>query len=128
MGDGRYALSRIPKFRNHRNCRNYRVSLLLSGQEDIIMRKFLTVILATCLFGPVALANNGKEPGKNPPGPTTSNNPRETQNVETENRKTLTVKGGGLLNTETTPEQARKAAEATNRQILLQQQQHRTNR
>jgi hypothetical protein len=102
------------------------VSLLLSGQEDIIMRKFLTVILATCLFAPAAPANNGKEPGKNRPGPTTSNNPRETQNVETENRKTLTVKGGGLLNTETTPEQARKAAEATNRQIL--QQQHRANR
>jgi hypothetical protein len=103
------------------------VSLLLSGQEDIIMRKFLTVILATCLFSPVALANNGKEAGKNPPGTATSD--QNAPDVETENKKTLTARGGGLLNTETTPEQARKAAEATNRQILQQrQQQHRTDR
>jgi hypothetical protein len=105
------------------------VSLLLSGQEDIIMRKFLTVILATCLFSSVALANNGKEAGKNPPGTATSNNHQNAPDVETENKKTLTARGGGLLNTETTPEQARKAAEATNRQILQQrQQQHRTDR
>jgi hypothetical protein len=85
------------------------------------MRKFLTAILALGLLTPTAFANNGKEPSKSPPRTSS----HETQNVETKDRKTLTAKSG-LLNTETTPEQARKAAEATNRQIL--QQQHRTNR
>ena len=77
------------------------------------MRKFLIAILALGLAA-TALANNGKEPVKNPPGAYH----QETQNVETKDRKTLTARGGGLLNTETTPEQARKVAEATNRQIL----------
>jgi hypothetical protein len=86
------------------------------------MRKFLATaaILAFSLSAPIALANNDKAPGKSPPH--TSSNSQQTQNVETKDRKILTAKGG-LLNTETTPEQARKTAEATNRQVL--QQRHR---
>ena len=37
-----------------------------------------------------------------------------------ENKKVLAAKGGTILNTYVTPEQAKKAAEATNRQILAQ--------
>ena len=75
------------------------------------MRKFLTVaaIILLRLPAQTAFANRDNQP---PP-------PRnDTRNVETPDRKTLTVRGGGLLNTETTPEQAKKIAEATNRQIL----------
>jgi hypothetical protein len=104
--------------RNHRNDCS---PLLLSRQEDIAMRKFLTTAasLALSLSAPAALANNDKKSHKSPPQPSSN----EAQNVETKDRKTLTAKSG-LLNTETTPEQARKTAEATNRQVL--QQRHRT--
>jgi hypothetical protein len=94
-----------------RNLRNDCQPLLLSRQEDIAMRKFLTTAAILTLGLPAAFANN--TPSKPPPHTSS----HETQNVETKNRKTLTAKSG-LLNTETTPEQARKIAEATNRQIL----------
>jgi hypothetical protein len=104
-----------------RNLGNDRHPLLLSRQEDIAMRKFLTTAAILALGLSAAFANNDKEPGKSPPH--ASSNPQQTQNVETKDRKTLTAKSG-LLNTETTPEQARKTAEATNRQVLQPRKNH----
>jgi hypothetical protein len=79
------------------------------------MRKFLITAAILALGLPPVFANNDRAPSK--PPAQASSSPQDTQNVETKDRKTLTAKGG-LLNTETTPEQARKTAEATNRQIL----------
>jgi hypothetical protein len=80
------------------------------------MRNFLIAIAATflftppaCLFTPTAVAKTDQEAKRtSQPAPT----------VEDHGEKTLTVKGGTLLNTNPTPEEAKKMAEATNRQIL----------
>jgi hypothetical protein len=78
------------------------------------MRNFLIAIAATflltppaCLFTPSAIAKTDQEVS------------RTSQPVaEDHGKKPLTVKGGTLLNSNPTPEEARKTAEATNRQIL----------
>ena len=60
-----------------------------------------------CLFTPAAVAKAEREAM------------RSGQSAPAEQRKkTLTTKGGTLLNSDATPEQAKKTAEATNRQIL----------
>ena len=87
------------------------------------MRNFLIVIAATCLFTPPAClftpaafakAERDTNSASQPAPPTTDHG-----------RKALTVKGGTLLNSDATPEEAKKTAEATNRQILEKQRQHR---
>jgi hypothetical protein len=85
------------------------------------MRNFLFVIAATCLlmppaclFTPQAIARTDREANR------TSQPPAEDHG-----KKALTVKGGTLLNSNPTPEEAKKTAEATNRQILEKRRQKR---
>jgi hypothetical protein len=87
------------------------------------MRNFLIVIAATCLlmppaclFTPQAIAQTDREANRtSQPAPP----------AEDHGKKALTVKGGTLLNTNPTPEEAKKTAEATNRQILEKRRQRR---
>jgi len=80
------------------------------------MRNFLMVIAATCLFTPpaclftpAATAQTDREVSRtSQPAPSAADR----------GNKALPVKGGTLLNTNPTPEEAKKMAEATNRQIL----------
>ena len=71
-----------------------------------------TVIAASYVLAPLAVAAN--EEGVNKPRPSASDDSKS-------NKKVLTAHGGGLLNSDATPEQAKKTAEATNRQILEKQ-------
>ena len=75
------------------------------------MKKFLSAatIIAAGLCAQTAFAKNETVTNNTPPSASTQ-----------ENKKVLTAKGGTMLNTYVTPEQAKKAAEATNRQILAQ--------
>ena len=64
-----------------------------------------------CLFTPPATAKTDR--GVN------------SQSVSPDHKKKpLTVKGGTLLNSDATPEEAKKTAEATNRQILEKRRKH----
>ena len=69
------------------------------------MRNLLIATLAVCLFTPPAIARTEQEIN------------RTAQPVPYP-KKTLAAKSGTLLNSDATPEEARKIAEATNRQIL----------
>jgi hypothetical protein len=87
------------------------------------MRNFLTVtvIAGACVLAPAALTKNDKndrDTNNNPPSSTAQD--QTNQNT----KKVLAAKSGGLLNSDATPAQARKMAEATNRQIL-ERQRHR---
>ena len=79
------------------------------------MRNFLIAIAATCLFTPPAclftpqaIAQADQLNRTSQPAPSQADH----------GKKALTVKGGTLLNSNPTPEEAKKMAEATNRQIL----------
>ena len=78
------------------------------------MRNFpiATVIAASYVLAPLAVAANEEDVNK--PRASTTDNSQS-------NKKVLAAKGGGLLNSDATPEQAKKMAEATNRQILEKQ-------
>ncbi len=75
------------------------------------MRNFpiATVIAASAILAPLTVAAN-----ENIKAPSSAHRSQD-------NNKVLTAKGGGLLNSDATPEQAKKTAEATNRQILQKQ-------
>ena len=76
------------------------------------MRKFLsaaTIGVSACLFAQAAVAHN-REANNAPP-------PASTANTDA-NHHVPAAKSGTILNTDVTPEQAKKTAEATNRQIL----------
>ena len=78
------------------------------------MRNHLIVAAAVCLFTPPACLFTPTAVAR---GERSIN--RAAQPVPTEHpKKILATKGGTLLNSDATPEQARKTAEATNRQIL----------
>jgi hypothetical protein len=81
------------------------------------MKNSLTVIAiaAACMLAPGALARNSGDQNRTPDA--SAQKPDNTQG----NEKVLAAKGGGLLNSDATPEQAKKIAEATNRQILEKQ-------
>ena len=83
------------------------------------MRNFLIVIAATCLFTPPACLFTPSAFAKN------DREASRTSQSTDHGRKALTVKGGTLLNSDATPEEAKRTAEATNRQILEKQRQHR---
>jgi hypothetical protein len=72
-----------------------------------------TVIAASAILAPLTVAAN--EDMKTPASADRS------QDNKQDNKKVLTAHGGGLLNSDATPEQAKKTAEATNRQILQKQ-------
>ena len=79
------------------------------------MRNFL--IVAVCLFMPPACLFTPPAVAKAHRTATTQTAPPATDHQ----KKTLTVRGGTLLNSDATPEEAKKIAEATNRQILEKQ-------
>jgi hypothetical protein len=86
------------------------------------MRNFLIVIAATCLFmppaclfTPQAIAQTGQQ---------ASRTPQPAPSADDHGKKAMTVKGGTLLNANPTPEEAKKTAEATNRQILEKRRRH----
>jgi hypothetical protein len=84
------------------------------------MRKFLsaaTITIGACLFAQAAAAHNSHNRQTNNAPPVSTENANANNHVPA-------AKGGTILNTDVTPEQAKKTAEATNRQIL----QHKTGR
>lgn len=83
------------------------------------MRNFLIVIAATCLFTPPACLFTPAAAAKTNQDVNRSSQPAPP--AEDHGKKAMTVKGGTLLNSNPTPEEAKKAAEATNRQILEKQ-------
>jgi hypothetical protein len=81
------------------------------------MRNFLIVIATTCLFTPPACLFTPQAMAQTQQ----QANPQPAPSADDHGRKALTAKGGTLLNSNPTPEEAKKAAEATNRQILEKQ-------
>ena len=77
------------------------------------MRNFpiATVMAASFVLAPLVAAANDQN----------ANKPRSSADNSQNNKKVLAAKGGGLLNSDATPEQAKKTAEETNRQILEKQ-------
>jgi len=76
------------------------------------MRNFLFATAALCLFTPPACLFTPAAIAK-------ADRQMNSQPVQPDHqKKPLTVKGGTLLNSDATPQEARKMAEATNRQIL----------
>lgn len=80
------------------------------------MRNFLIAIAATCLFTPPACLFTPAATAKTDQEVNRTSQPAPS--AEGHGRKTLTVKGGTLLNSNPAPEEAKRTAEATNRQIL----------
>jgi hypothetical protein len=85
------------------------------------MRNFLIVIAATCLFTPPACLFTPAALAK--PEQNMSRTSQPAPAATDHGRKALTVKGGTLSNSDATPEEAKKTAEATNRQILEKRRQ-----
>ena len=65
-----------------------------------------------CMFTPLAVAQAERD---------TNSSSQPSPSADNHKRKALTVKGGTLLNSNPTPEEAKKTAEATNRQVLEKQ-------
>src|SRR5689334_22402519 len=80
------------------------------------MRNFLIAVAATCLFTPPACLFTPQAVAKTDQDVSGTSQPAPS--AADHGRKALTVKGGTLLNSNPTPEEAKKTAEATNRQIL----------
>ncbi len=78
------------------------------------MRKFLSAAaigIGACLFAQASIAHNREANNAPPPASTANTNAKANTHVPA-------AKSGTILNTDATPEQAKKTAEATNRQIL----------
>jgi hypothetical protein len=82
------------------------------------MRNFLIVVAATCLFTPPACLFTPAAIAKTDHQTSQEANSSSRPSTEDRGNKALPVKGGTLLNSNPTPEEAKKMAEATNRQIL----------
>ena len=76
------------------------------------MRNLLIATAAVCLFTPPACLFTPPAAARADQGINRSAQPVPHP------KKTLAAKGGTLLNSDATPEEAKKTAEATNRQIL----------
>ena len=78
------------------------------------MRNLPIAFIAVCLFTPPACLFTQAAVAKAEQEINRAAQPAPTERP----RKTLAAKSGTLLNSDATPEEARKIAEATNRQIL----------
>jgi hypothetical protein len=87
------------------------------------MRNFLIAVAATCLFTPPACLFTPQAIGQTDREMNRTSQPAPS--IEDHGKKALTVNGGTLLNSNPTPEEAKKTAEATNRQILEKRRQKR---
>lgn len=79
------------------------------------MRNFLIVVATTCLFTPPACLFTPQAMAQTKQQQA---NPQPAPSADDHARKALTAKGGTLLNSNPKPEEAKKTAEVTNRQIL----------
>jgi hypothetical protein len=82
------------------------------------MRNFLFATVALCLFTPPACLFTPAAIAK-------ADREMNGQLVQPDHqKKPLAVKGGTLLNSDATPQEAKKTAEATNRQVLEKRRKH----